>query len=416
MTFFPCLLLFTASALCSAEALAILEAATLVDVQREAQGGVQKKAQGTAQKKVQGVSEDEIVFGQSAALTGPAGELGVHMRQGLLAAFAEANRQGGVHSRKLSLITRDDSYEPEKAIENVHALINEDKVFSLIGGVGTSTSRAVVPIVAKTPLLYIGPFTGASYLRSSALENVINVRSSYKQELYKILTHLKNDLGVSRVSVFYQNDSYGEDGLQGAREIVKSLRGVQIVSLGSYVRNTTAVKTALLDILKGNPQAVIMIGAYLPTATFIKWAEKINIGASVYLSVSFVGVSALANELKGSRANVFVSQVVPFPFSENGHLSRKYQRAMTAIGGNERGYVTFEGYIVGRLVVEALNRVGRALDHRSFLKVFAEKEFNIDGFRLNYGPEDNQGSTQVFLTRVSRQQVMPVTNLMNVAQ
>ena len=130
---------------------------------------------------LQGVSDNEVLFGQSAALTGVSKDLGINMQAGILAAFAEINAKGGVAGRKLRLITRDDGYESELAVGNIRKLIDEDKVFSLVGGVGTPTSKAVVPIVAQTPLLYIGPFTGASFLRKSYFNTVINVRASYAQ-------------------------------------------------------------------------------------------------------------------------------------------------------------------------------------------------------------------------------------------
>ena len=112
-----------------------------------------------------GVLNDRIVFGQSAALDGPAKALGQGMREGILAAFAEANHAGGIGGRLLDLISYDDGYEPMRAIDQTAKLINEDQVFALIGGVGTPTSRAAQPIATDAGVPYIGPFTGAGFLR-----------------------------------------------------------------------------------------------------------------------------------------------------------------------------------------------------------------------------------------------------------
>ena len=116
-----------------------------------------------------GSCADRIVFGQSAALTGPAEELGLEMRRGIMAAFAEANADGGVEGRTLDLVARDDVYEPEAAIANTTALIREDKVFALIGEVGTPTSAAAEPIARAAGVPFIAPFTGAELLRDPAL-------------------------------------------------------------------------------------------------------------------------------------------------------------------------------------------------------------------------------------------------------
>src|SRR6476619_3664165 len=102
-----------------------------------------------------GVFDDRIVFGQSAALKGPAAALGLGMREGILAAFHEANASGGVHGRKLDLISYNDGYEPEMAIANTKRLIDEDKVFALIGEVGTPTSKAVQPIATEQGVPFI---------------------------------------------------------------------------------------------------------------------------------------------------------------------------------------------------------------------------------------------------------------------
>src|SRR5690348_2508167 len=84
-----------------------------------------------------GVSEDAILFGQAAALEGPSSALGQRMRQGIVAAFTEINAKGGVHGRKLQLISRDDGYDPDRSTAQTLRLIDEDKVFALIGAVGT---------------------------------------------------------------------------------------------------------------------------------------------------------------------------------------------------------------------------------------------------------------------------------------
>ena len=271
------------------------------------------------EEKTQGVTDKEVIFGQSAALTGISKDLGLGMRAGLVSAFEEANRLGGVHGRKLRLITKDDGYESEAAVNAVHGLINKDKVFSLVGGVGTPTSKAVVPIVAKTPLLFIGPFTGASFLRNSYLDTVINVRAAYSQETREMVIRLKKDLNITRIGVLFQNDSYGLDGLNGVQKAVKSIKGIKIVSQGSYTRNTTAVKTALLDIKKGNPQAIIIIGAYSPAANFIKWAEKIGMGSVVFLSVVLC-----RNIVSGFRTQKSKGENLCHPSSS---FSQKYQNS-----------------------------------------------------------------------------------------
>ena len=149
---------------------------------------------GAAQEGGDGVFPDSIVFGQSAALEGPAGELGRNMSLGIRAAFEEANRDGGVHGRLLRLIVRDDGYEPEAAVANTDELIAHG-VFGLIGAVGTPTSNAAEPGASEAGVPYIGAFTGAGSLRQPDQRYVVNLRASYDQETRTMVDRLVEDLG-----------------------------------------------------------------------------------------------------------------------------------------------------------------------------------------------------------------------------
>jgi len=137
-----------------------------------------------------GVSADKIIFGQAAALDGPASALGQGMKLGLEAAFAEANKAGGVKGRKLELKSVDDGYEPTRSIEAVKKLLGEDKVFALAGAVGTPTAAATLPIATAAGAPFIGAFTGVESLREPYKPLVVNVRASYYEETEAMVEHL----------------------------------------------------------------------------------------------------------------------------------------------------------------------------------------------------------------------------------
>ena len=359
-----------------------------------------------------GVFDDRIVFGQSAALEGPAAALGLGMRNGILAAFNEANTAGGVNGRRLELVSRDDGYEPDRAIENTSRLIKEDQVFALIGEVGTPTSKAALPIATESRVPFIGPFTGAGFLRDPSLGTVINVRASYHQETEAWIEHLTTDLGVSRVALFYQDDSFGLAGRSG---IVAALqrRSLKLVAEGTYMRNTTAVKTAVLAIRKAKPQAVGMIGTYRACAEFIRLARRIGLDA-VFVNISFVGPNALAKDLGKEGEGVVISQVVPFPEDASIPLVARYQKALKAAEPEaEFDFVSLEGYIVGRLVVEALDRLRPPVTRAGMLAVIREGSvFDLSGITLSYSPGNNQGMDRVFLTKIQADgSIKPIVRL-----
>jgi branched-chain amino acid transport system substrate-binding protein len=345
-----------------------------------------------------GVSVDKIILGQAAALDGPAAALGQGMREGMLTAFDEVNKAGGVKGRKIELVSVDDGYEPTKSIDAAKKLIEQDKVFALIGSVGTPTSAAVQPIAAEAGVPFIGAFTGAEFLREPYKAQVINVRASYFQETETMVEHLTQDLGVTKIAIFYQDDAFGQAGLAGVKRALDK-RKMALVAEGTYERNTIAVKGALLSIKKAEPEAVIMIGAYAPCAEFIKLARQIKLDA-VFVNISFVGSDALAKALGPAGAGVFVTQVVPFPSDGSIDVVGRYQAALKARKADTvPGFVSLEGYMVGRLVIAAVEKIDGDVTRKALLEAVAKTgTFDLGGVTLVYGPDNNRGSNHVFLT------------------
>ena len=344
-----------------------------------------------------GFSDDHVLFGQSAAFTGPARELGQAMRLGIEAAFHEANQDGGVHGRELKLKALDDGYETDFAASNTQRLIENEGVFALIGAVGTPTSRAASPLARAAGVPFLAPFTGAEFLRDPELDNVLNLRASYYQETEEMVARLTEDLGITRVAVFYQDDSFGLNGLEGAR-LALERRGLEPVEAAHYPRNTRAVKGAALEITAADPEAVILIGSYRPVVKAIELVRREL--DPVLMTVSFVGSNALAKELGPHGAGVYVTQVVPPPDDGEIPVVARYHRALSQYDPRaEPGFVSLEGYLAGRLAVAGLEACGPDLSRECLLHAVRDAgALEIDGMRLEYGPDDNQGSDAVFLT------------------
>jgi branched-chain amino acid transport system substrate-binding protein len=343
-----------------------------------------------------GVSADTIVFGQAAVLEGPASALGIGMRAGLQAAFDEVNAKGGVHGRKLKLISENDGYEPDRAIAATKKLIEDNKVFALIGAVGTPTSAAAQPIATAAKVPFMGAFTGAGFLRNPKLDNVINIRASYGAETEAWVRHLTEDLKVSKIAIFYQDDAFGRAGLDGVKAAMKK-RSMELVAEATYERNTVAVKSALLALKRAEPEAVVIVGAYKPVAEFIKLSRKVNFNPT-FVNISFVGASALAKELGSEGKDVIVSQVVPFPWDASLQVVADYQAAIKPAGG-QPDFVTLEGYLAGRLTIAALDKAGADVTREGLIKAIKETgKFDIGGLPMTFSAEKNEGLDKVFLT------------------
>ncbi len=346
----------------------------------------------------QGVSADTILIGQSAALSGPAEELGKEMKSGAEAYFDAINKSGGINGRKIKLVSVDDGYEPERAATNTKKLITEEKVLALFGYVGTPTSNAALPIFTAAKVPFIGAFTGAQSLRDPFNRYIFNVRASYFDETEQIVGHLVQQ-GIKRIAVFYQNDAYGKAGLAGVERAMKK-RMLDIAATATVERNTVDVSAAVGTLAKSKTDAVIMISAYKSCAAFIKAMKQAG-GYQQFWNVSFVGSKALSNELGDDGRGVQISQVVPFPWSDVNPVVRDYQKR---IGGPEKySFTSLEGFIAAKVLVEGLKRAGKNPTRESLVDGLASMgKVDLGGFTVNYAPTNHNGSNFVDLTIISR--------------
>ncbi|MFM9900996.1 MAG: ABC transporter substrate-binding protein [Polaromonas sp.] len=347
-----------------------------------------------------GITDSDIRIGQFAAQTGPAAELGKRMQVGIEAHFAAVNAAGGINGRKLKLVSRDDGYEPEKSAAAVKALIEEDKVFALIGSVGTPTTLAALPAINAAAIPLIGPFTGAQALREPLNRNVFHVRASYFDETERIVQHLST-VGITKIAVFYQNDSYGKAGLEG---VTRALDKRKLKAVGSMTveRNSVDVTAALNELVKTSPEAVIQISAYKSSAALIKQARAKSYSGQ-FFNVSFVGSKALSEELGEAAAGVTISQVVPFPYAASTAVGREYQQRMTESGHKDFDFSSMEGFLAAKVLTEGLRRAGKVLSREALTSALESmKDFNMGGFSVSYGPNDHEGSNFTELTIMGR--------------
>jgi branched-chain amino acid transport system substrate-binding protein len=350
----------------------------------------------------------ELKIGQCAALSGPAAGLGLGMSAGMKAAFEEANAKGGIFGRPLKLASNDDAYEPEKCVDCTAKLVEDASVFALAGYVGTPTAKVAVPIVQETKVPLIGLFSGAMLLREPAQRYVVNIRASYDDETEALVEYLTSKRHAKKIAVFYQNDSFGQAGLSGTEKALAK-RSIPLAAKGSFERNTMAVKSGLAVVMAGEPDAVIMVGPYKPTAQFVRDARGAGLKA-VLATISFVGTENLISELKADSDGLVISQVVPSPHQESIPLVKQYRAALKKSAPSEEpAYTSFEGYITGRLLIEALERAGKDVTREKLIDTIDSiKDLDLGGLKFSFSPANHQGSNSVFLTEVKGGKPEPI--------
>jgi len=369
---------------------------------------------------VRGVTGSEIRFGISAPFTGPAKELGQNMKRGIEMAFNVANANGGVYGRQLRLVAADDGYEPARAAVTMKQLYERDQVFGLVGNVGTPTAVVALPYALDRKMLFFGAFTGAGLLRSDPPDRyVFNYRASYAEETAAVVNYLVKvrRLLPEQIAVFAQQDAYGDSGFAGVEKAIRSLRGGNaspILRL-NYQRNTVDVEDAVAQLQQYNAQlqqkrhfpikAVVMVPTYRAAAKFIEKTRDLY-PDMIYTSVSFVGSTALADELmllgKKYAAGVIVTQVVP-AVDGRSSLVLDYKSALAKyFPGEAPDYVSLEGYVDASVLIAALQRNGAQLDTESLVGTLENlRDLDVGlGTPVIFSRSDHQGVHKVWGTQL----------------
>jgi ABC-type branched-subunit amino acid transport system substrate-binding protein len=347
------------------------------------------------------------------ALSGPAQALGTNVRRGVEAYFALANDRGGVHGRALELVARDDAYEPGKTGPAMRSLIDDQRVFAVVGNVGTPTAVVAVPIANEKHVPLFAAYTGAGVLRKSPPDRyVVNYRASYVEETAEMVRGLTEELRIapSDIGFFTQNDAYGDAGWKGGVAALerKGYAEAKFAPHGRYPRNTLDVEDGLSRLLdpRHRIRAVIMIGAYKPCARFIRLARKYGLDA-IFVNVSFVGSEALAKELGPDGEGVVVTQVVPPPEGDT-QAAKEFQIAVPA---DQRNYISFEGFLAGHAFVAALERSGAdATPDRLIAALESGAPIDLGlGLSHSLSPTEHQFSHRVWSTVIRGGKLVPVT-------
>ncbi len=337
----------------------------------------------------------EIKLGASLPLSGINQNLGEEIVIGIKACFNHINAKGGIKGKKIKFIYYDDKYEPEITLTNTRKLLLEDKVFSLFGFVGTPTVKKILPIIKKTDIPFIAPYTGAKFLRDNTMENIVNFRSSYEEEIDTLVEYLVKNKNFKKFSIFYQNDDYGKEGYMALMKALKS-RGLHLSSEGTYKRNTLFVKQAIYDINSNKPEAIILVGAYKPTARFIKKAQESSLKNTIFCPISFVNADALMKELNDRGKNIIFSQTAP-SYDSNTEIAKEYLKMLELYyPGHKPTFASFEAFLAAKCVVKALKKIDKHIDREKFLYNIKHLTSNdLPGITIKY--KNSQLLNKVYL-------------------
>lgn len=354
-----------------------------------------------------------IVIGVSNVQSGPSRSLGQNLLNGSAAYFDLVNERKGINGRRISILLKDDKYEPDPAVKNTNELIEKDKVFFLFDYVGTPTLTRVLPLLKyyeMEKIVNVAPFTGADPQRKPPYDKfVFNIRASYREETRALVRYFYAK-GCRRIGFFGQADAYGKSGEIGVTDALAEL-GLKPVESVTYRRNVPfeTDMTAQVKILRqAGADAVVAVGVYGPCGAFVRDARMAGWNVPI-ANVSFVGAEILLDKLRQASqaegrdlmSNLLNSQVVPSPGDSRYPLVADYR---AHIKPENYGFVSLEGWLNAVVVTEALRRAGASPSREDFIRAM-ESLHGWDpglGVRLEFSTASHQGLHQVWLTRAEK--------------
>ena len=355
---------------------------------------------------VPGVTGDRVLLGQSAKLSGSAGTFaGRQYRDGLLLAFEAANRAGGVHGRRIELLTLDDMNIADKALANTRELIDDRRVFALVGYTFTDPVRAALPAIHAARVPLVGAYTGVPELYDGSLPMVYSLRASFDDELAAIVRHIET-VGYDRLAMIHYATSVGgrlRDDIQArlaATGRTLSAVGAMPINASDYL---AAARQAVQALNARCPKLVILGVSGRDAAAIVQAMAQGACPPAQFIARNIVDIGLLQTALGDAARGIIVTQVVPNPTRGQHPLVVGYRSLLKERDAAGRpDFTEFEGYIAGRVVVTALQRAGRTLDRAAFMRALEATTLEGPGhYRIRFGAGVRAGSRYTNIVMVS---------------
>lgn len=353
-----------------------------------------------------GITPDRILLGQSAKLSGNSGtQTGKQYRDGALLAFEASNRAGGINGRRIEMVSLDDQITPDRAAQNTRALIDDHQVFALVNYTFSNTVRAALPLAVEARVPFVGPYTGMPDLYGAPLRGVFVMRASFEDEL-RAVVRMIDTIGFDSVAIVQYSNTLGDelrtDLTAKLLATKRTLAGSASMPLNS-ADPTTAAAPAVQRMASICPSVVFLGVSGRDAATVVRGLRGRCAVDPRYFARGLVDIAVLAKELGPLAAGIMVTQVVPNPHRGTHPLVREYRDLLAKRApGAEPDFAEFEGFISGRLIVQALRRTGRDLTRDGFVKAMEAERLDGPGhYRIEFSPGSHAGSRYVNIVMMS---------------
>lgn len=359
-----------------------------------------------------GVTDTEVIIGSSAGLTGPIAVWGNRMsRIGPQAYFKHINEQGGVHGRKIKHVVLDDGYQPPRSVANHKRLIQREKVFALLLSMGTPTVTASISTIVRSKVPLIAPATGAHKWGYNAKYRpwVFQVGADYWHMAAVAVDYVIKEKDLKKWCVFYQDDDYGKDVLDGTVNQLKQ-HSLELIATETYKRGGIDVSGQVAKLRSAGCNIVMLGTVYRSGSLFMREKEKIG------WNVQTVGIAPTATQtfvdLSGSAGAGHLNTMSNPPVDSDRSGVQEFRTLMQKYFPNEKvSEEALYGFIGAKTFVAGLQAAGRDLTRESLIKGMRSLQDYDNGVtdKISYGPEDHQGVTASYMLEVVKDTPDPKT-------
>ncbi len=350
----------------------------------------------------QGVSDKEIVLGSIQDLSGPIAGFGKQVRFGMMLAVDEINEQGGINGRKLKLIIEDSAYDPKKAVLAAQKLVNQDKIFMMLGHIGTAQNMAAMPVQFEKNVINFFPITAAREMYEPFHKLKYSFAATYFDQMRNAVPKMAKDKGAKKVCIMYQDDDFGLEVLKGGEAGLKTI-GMDFVEKTSYKRGATDFSSQVSKMQASGCDMVVLGTIIRETIGAIGTARKS--GYNPTFLASSAGYTDLIHKLGGKAMDgLYATMTVQNPYTdENSQPMRFWANKYKTKFNEDPAVFSVYGYSIIDSFAKAATKAGKNLNTESFIKVMDTMVYPSDMFGSapsSFSPTKRLGSDASRLSQI----------------
>lgn len=353
--------------------------------------------------QVTGVTDTEIVLGTHSDLTGPIAIWGVGVVNGMRMRFDAVNAGGGVHGRQIRLVVEDTGYQVPRAISAANKLINRDRIFAMVGAVGTQTNNAVLDQQFRAGVPNLFPSSGSRDMVEPFRKLMISQIGLYYEEMRAGVRYFVEEMGKTTPCAIHHDSDYGLEILEGVQDQTAEM-GIAIGATSAHRPTESEFTASVLRLRNAGCDLVMMGTVHRDTILILETARKIG-----WTDVAFVGNEAafgrvIAEQKSGSGEGYYAFAPVAIIYEGDemtpelrGWFDRYKERF-----GEIPGLPAMVGKRAADLTVTGLEMVGRDLTREGLIEALESltEYTDIFGNVLTFGPDDHKGVDSSTLSQV----------------